>query len=233
MTKFELQDMIDEMVQEEIQKKQLENYRFNNDDYNILKEAIFTTFLEENDIVYDNDYILEGANIDSLAAFRSGKKKFKNAVKKLKIYYKQKDKSKAKKAIKEAENVLNDTEKAIRNTKSDFGSVVLGVMLVYIKTYCQTLVTTSLAVVGIAGGTWGNNGPALLAGVSLWYGNIINLIIKKIRILTRCIEECSNKDNDIMDKINIYKYYLFSAIKDMRTLLKILEKKVDKMEDLS
>ena len=58
-------------------KKQLENYRFNNDDYDILKEAIFTTFLEENDIVYDNDYISEGANIDSLTAFRSGKKKSK------------------------------------------------------------------------------------------------------------------------------------------------------------
>lgn len=221
MTKSELQDMINEMVEENI-------YKQNKDYYNkIIEECSDEVYRFES----NKEYLYEGANTESTEAFNHALKQIKEYTKRYHKCLKTGDKEGAKDACKEAKKALDDAEKDIRKTSSDIESAVFGFFA------SELLTVAHVIYVGMVFGGLQTIGDKLsekshnpLPEFVAEYGGAAYIIIKHIiyiiKDIKQFIDEFKNDKNNTYDKFNLYKNKLLRFINDLKKVLDTMEKKI-------
>ena len=97
------------------------NHQINLNDFKSLNELLDLT---ESDI--NDDYLYEGANLDSRKFYIKFKKQIRNNIHKAKKSMRRKNYKEAKKYLEEANKNIDDCIKAIKDCDSTAGSVILG-----------------------------------------------------------------------------------------------------------
>ena len=187
----------------------------------------------DQEFVFTEETLLEGTNIETLKAFREGKKKLKPHLKALKKALKSANKEEAKSEVKQCDTIINDMKKAIKEIPDQTSSAVLGLFFNgIVDLFKASLVTFGLGAsytgAGVAvGGSLAGSLNAIKAGYNIanagsivsWIGTIISNIKAIIKIANTVKEK--NGPVKVKD-LNMWKAKLLSFVDDY-------QKKLDKL----
>ena len=252
MTKQELQELINESVEIKLEEMQEADRIFEEEGEDIIKEAYMDLYIAEN--TEEDEVLEEGANLESREAFKTAKKEYKVSVKEIKKAIKAGDKEGAKKACKDAKASLEKTEKIIKDTPSDAGSVILGYFATGILEFGEVLLVMgkqfgiSVGVGAVIGSKAmhdskgaedvGESLNKYFDSVNKSMGKAVPIIkvaaiatfIKPVVVWVKAIKQfiVGLKDADLStaDKMNLYKNRLLSYVTDLKKKLDKLEKSI-------
>lgn len=167
------------------------------------------SLVDELDARYSTGSYFEGANKEYKAEFKRLKKQYKEVIKRIKKAVKnptEEGREAFMKDVDEAENLIEETKKAINNIPSDVSDVVAGYIGISITDYIKWSI------------------PALITG------GIVGSVVISRKIIEDIIGICKaiNKDEKTEDALNLYRRRILEKFDKFSRQLKLLRDNYDK-----
>lgn len=180
----------------------------------------YESFFNDDDFFDDIDVVEEGANIEYMKKIKSSKKLFRTAVKDYKAALKVNDFARAKKDLKDMDNILEDTKKEIEENADTIPQKYIGTWLAAIITFGKGLLLLALGLVPIVG----NIGAPIIA--------IRGAIVEAEELAQgrKTLAKDSLKNDDMKDMTassNLLKTKAVGIITNYQRKLKVLDQKID------
>lgn len=166
--------------------------------------------------------VQEGYNLDIRAIMKECKSKFKSACNECKKAIKNQDKETAKEKIKEMNSILDTAIKNIKRLEEDIDvknttiSVIFGYftsIFADLEYFCKCLLICFIP----------------FAGAIIGMVMAVKKLIEEIKVWINDIHEYKGDTKDIVKMFNMYRINTLSILEKLKSQVKSLESKVDKM----
>lgn len=186
-------------------------------------EANIEYFLNEDSSDSDfEDLVHEGANLEYRRAFKSGKKKFKEAIRNIKKATKEKRYDDARSHVKKAKEALNDIEKVLKETDSTTGSNILA----FFATGLLVLVRVTLSMTILTGVTKAAPITGMSGSYVYGYSEGLNLL----KTIDQICSDIKSKEITTDQAYNLYRNKLCICVKNMKSELDKVSKNISAKE---